>query len=562
MRIVLCLAFAATAAAAAPVEADRTYAVELHRKLLGREPTAVELTETLQRLREAPYRIAVHNRLLDSVEFRERVPDAQLVYGLFDQLRGRQPLLHEMMIGLHFLEDGVPPSEILGGLLQPRLPVRRPAADLVRLYDGLQLDFGPQRLTGYREGARLLTGLDDDAARLRLLEESAELGGAEFGPPQPTPTSGTIDPEFNVYFGYLHAHTDVSLDAKLQGSPGPFAAFAHARDVAGLDFLGLSDHGEFISTWPWNNEWDLLQEAVDAHNDDGSFVALRGFEYSNPLYGHLNVFNTSEFTSTFSSLTLRRFYKWLAAYPEAASTFNHPGNVDWLNLEFLHLEYAPEVGEQLVGIELLTHNAEYGDYSVGYVAGDNLGYLDEALQAGWRIGGLSSQDNHQGDWGMRDDYRTGLLASSLTQKELVDALRYRRFYSTQDRNLVMSFRGNGREMGASLPGGETTFTVSLDDPDGEAFRTIELFVNGALLQSLEVAGTGSWQFRVGPQSARSYYYVVVTQADGDQAMSAPIWVEGEARRGKRERPGRNGNTSRSPTVGRDDGQAARVPARQ
>jgi hypothetical protein len=37
-----------------------------------------------------------------------------------------------------------------------------------------------------------------------------------------------------------------------------------------------------------------------------------------------------------------------------------------------------------------------------------------------------------------------------------------------------------------------------------------------------------WEFTVTAPEALSYYYVLVTQADGDRAMSAPIWVEGAA----------------------------------
>ena len=43
-----------------------------------------------------------------------------------------------------------------------------------------------------------------------------------------------------------------------------------------------------------------------------------------------------------------------------------------------------------------------------------------------------------------------------------------------------------------------------------------------------MGGAGTWEFSVPVPDALSYYYVLVTQADGDQAMSAPTWVEGMA----------------------------------
>jgi hypothetical protein len=262
------------------------------------------------------------------------------------------------------------------------------------------------------------------------------------------------------------------------------------------------------------------------NNEEGGFVALRGFEYSNPIYGHVNVFGTPVFTSSWTALTLRQFYAWLAQYEDAAATFNHPGEYDFVNLEFRHFLFFPDVRRQLVGMELLTHNAQYSQYSVGYNPLDALGYLDEANNAGWRIGSVSAQDNHAGGWGTIDDYRTAVLARGLTQKDILKALRRRRFYSTQDKNLVMSFRADGREMGAILRPGNKTFTIRLEDGDGEDFTFISLFANGELLEGRAVQGSGVWEFPVPAPEALTYYYVLVTQADADQAMSAPIWVKG------------------------------------
>ncbi|MEE9230168.1 MAG: hypothetical protein V3U86_05635, partial [Acidobacteriota bacterium] len=148
------------------------------------------------------------------------------------------------------------------------------------------------------------------------------------------------------------------------------------------------------------------------------------------------------------------------------------------------------------------------------------------IHSGWRIASVSAQDNHSGGWGTIDDYRTVVLSLSLTQEDILEALRRRRFYSTQDKNLVMSFRAHGREMGSFLKRGSKVFTVTLDDDDGEEFAAIEFYANGTLIENRVADGAGSWDFAVRAPTARSYYYVLVTQNDGDQAMSAPIWVEG------------------------------------
>ncbi|HET6372212.1 MAG TPA: CehA/McbA family metallohydrolase [Candidatus Polarisedimenticolia bacterium] len=520
---------AAPAAPASAALTDRGYALQIHRLLLGRAPSEAELAATVQDLAHAPYRIVVHNHLLDSPEFQGRVADLPFLVGLYHQLRGRSPSIHEMLVGQDSLGHGVPRSEILGALMQPRLPSRVVSPEQARLYGTFRLDFSPKRLSRYAAEALARTRLGAVDLRERLMQEADRLGGAEPGLPDQwtTVSSAAPEPSYNVYYGYIHAHTRVSLDAQLKGSPGPFEAFDYARNVAGLDYLGLSDHGEFISTWPWNNEWDLLQSAVDAYNENGAFVALRGFEYSNPIYGHMNVFGTSDFTSTFAALTLKQFYGWLSGYPGAASTFNHPGNYDFLHLEFMHLQFFPAVRDQVVGIELLTHGDTYGKYSVGYAAGDTLGHLDEANGAGWRIASVSAQDNHQGGWGTIDDYRTGVLAPALTQADILEALRQRRFFSTQDKNLSMSLRADGHEMGSIVGPGAKTLTVTVSDRDGEGFKSLDLYKDGQVEQQRLISGAGTWEFTVAGPRNRSYYYVVATQEDGDQAMTAPIWIQGE-----------------------------------
>lgn len=51
----------------------------------------------------------------------------------------------------------------------------------------------------------------------------------------------TAPAQHRVYFGNLHSHTSYS-----DGSGTPENAYRHARDVAGLDFLAITEH---------NHEW-------------------------------------------------------------------------------------------------------------------------------------------------------------------------------------------------------------------------------------------------------------------------------------------------------------------
>lgn len=96
----------------------------------------------------------------------------------------------------------------------------------------------------------------------------------------PGPTAGG----YFVYMGHIHNHTIIS------GAKGtPEEAYAYARDIAGMDFLCITDHAEEVSS----REWTDLTAAADLYNDDNSFVTFRGFEWSSSsIYGHVSITGT------------------------------------------------------------------------------------------------------------------------------------------------------------------------------------------------------------------------------------------------------------------------------
>ena len=97
----------------------------------------------------------------------------------------------------------------------------------------------------------------------------------------------------NVYFGNLHSHTSYS-----DGSGVPQDAYAHARDVAGLDFLAITEHNHARAPSRIAGDHALYNGSSSASlissakrfNEDGRFVALYGQEFSSIGSGnHANV---------------------------------------------------------------------------------------------------------------------------------------------------------------------------------------------------------------------------------------------------------------------------------
>ena len=507
-------------ALATTVAAHTTDVRYLYEDVLGRVPTAEESRNAHRILADAGAPLPLVFSVLDSPEFALRVPDDDVyIVATYFRVMDREPTLHEFLIARHFVvEEGVR-SLLLAGLVPLVLGPEDLGENIRLVYDDAVLD-----------QARPVAGRLADAARASDLDRRllAEQGGRI---PDAAPTDLMLggrpvnrnDDDYSVYYGYLHAHSNVSFDAWQSGSEGPMEAFRFAREEGGLDWMGLSDHAEYISRFFWNDEWQLMKRAADRYNEDGTFVALRGFEYSNPLTGHINVFNTPGFISAFGAPSQRLFYRWLNKRRDAVATFNHPGEYDLLGNEFLHLALVPRVSQQLMGLERLQSGDDFDDNTRGY--GGEISYLEEAQESGWYIGPFSAQDNHSNGWGITDSNRTGVWATELTRDGILDGLKNRRFFATTDPDLVLSFRVNGSEMGSILPGGALSMVVHATDPT-DSFSSIEIWRDLDLLHEAVVSGTDVVvELDLPAEGAPHRYHAFVIQDDGGRAMSTPVWVE-------------------------------------
>lgn len=352
---------------------------------------------------------------------------------------------------------------------------------------------------------------------------------AVLGSPDVKTAKVSSDPpnlDYDVYYGYVHAHSNLS-----DGEGTPEEAYAQAR-AAGMDFFSLADHGEQLVLWPWENKYRRMREAADAAYEPGQFAALYGFEWGNPILGHITVINAEHTTDALRDFSLFRFFCWLERHPEAVGIFNHPGDVDDFGLEFRHGRLFPYASDQMVGMELWNGGSGFDAFYYGGGWDKESSCIDIMNRQGWRIGALGNGDDHGAGWG-QGEYRTAVLAQELTREAIVDAYRHRRFYSTEDKDLVLDFRCAGYPMGALVSGVSPEFTVEASDTGGDTFREVRLYRNGELLESQSVDGNAfKVTFAVNFEGSIGYYYVIVMQNDdsdnngrNDEAISSPIWLE-------------------------------------
>lgn len=325
---------------------------------------------------------------------------------------------------------------------------------------------------------------------------------------------------YNVYYGSLHNHTGYS-----DGQGTPTQAYQYARDIGQQDFFGLSDHGEMLSSTEWNN----IKSAANNANQEGVYTTFYGFEWSSFWsYGHVSVINTDDYCGYLTVGSFNSLLSWVNAR-NGIAFFNHPG---WDNLaytEFDHFSDTPS--SKFVGIELWNDQNGFSTYyyNDGFYSNDgNKSYYDEALIRGWEIGASGGDDNHSATWGTATPMRMAVLAPANTRSEIMNALIARRFYSTIDKNLGLSFKINGTEMGSSVPAGNYDAVITATDADNEIFTQIQLIKNGTVINNWNIYdATPIYSYNITSVTG-DYYYVKVTQSDGNEAISSPVHITAPA----------------------------------
>ncbi|HVY62290.1 MAG TPA: hypothetical protein VHF22_11590, partial [Planctomycetota bacterium] len=342
---------------------------------------------------------------------------------------------------------------------------------------------------------------------------------------QPDQYRGTFSP----YRGQIHAHTTYS-----DGATGiPQDAYDMARSN-GLDFFAVSDHLEFFPFQPW--KWQATKDQANSRTIDGTFVVLWGYEWgtgiANPLgptlYNHVNVLSDN-MVDVLSSTNLDGFYANVAKLgDDPIVKFNHPDSLG--------------AGPHVAGITVSYDNWDGFRYNAamdrfvrfvrvmpGFSGSIENGYKP-LLENGWHMAPGFGEDNHQPTWG-QSERRMGVFAASLTREGIKEAMRARRTFTSQDRDAWVRVTAEDPAgelwMGSTVVGpGAVKMKISGGDPS-DGLKTLDVVsVGGAVVYTQDLGSVRAFEaeFLADP-GQDAYYYVRLTEDDGDLVFSAPIYID-------------------------------------
>lgn len=342
-------------------------------------------------------------------------------------------------------------------------------------------------------------------------------------------------PRQRIFWGDIHGHTGLSDGL---GTPDEYYSFG--RDEAFLDFCAIADHAQYLS----DADWEAIQEATARHNDPGRYVTLLGYEYScnadlerygdkclyfpgdsGPLLRETDI-NRSAYTDMAALAP-----QWKAHGAMMILHQHAKGTCSYYDPDLVRLieVYSVWGGSESEYCSRPLLPAQDSDYEGHYAA--------DALEKGWVLGLMASSDDHAGRPGATDWLRTqqaypgGLVAvwaSELTREAVWEALWNRRCYGTTGARIYLEFSVDGEPMGSIVQGSAFSGThvievrVMGDSPilAAEVLRGRQTaYVCSGYGPSLHFAYRDT-----PPPGSANYYYVRITQANGEMAWSSPVWI--------------------------------------
>jgi hypothetical protein len=305
----------------------------------------------------------------------------------------------------------------------------------------------------------------------------------------------------------LHNHSFISGDAE----GDPYASLHHIK-TAGIDVACMTEHA--VSGWghgqvdcaKWQDggcrfieginqdDWETMRKIADAAYEPGRFVAFRGFEYSTPTIGHINVWFGEDFIDPLhegalvtpreisqmwrvipptkpvaekfddapDTAQIKPFYEWLVSEPgtglygggsDAVASFNHPGYFG--NFEnFLYHAGASKRIFLMEGFNAITFNGGESHDATDYFWYGRDQKLPQpfnlCFNAGWKVGFAGVSDEHSGTYGQTGKGRGGLYVKHMTREGVRQAIMTRRSFGTREPGLRIDATANGVPMGSDV----------------------------------------------------------------------------------------------------------------
>lgn len=372
-----------------------------------------------------------------------------------------------------------------------------------------------------------------------------------------SPPIKCVDEEHNnLFWGLLHGESE-----RFDSAENIESCLRYFRDEKALHFFSTSSFDSEKETPP--DIWKNIVQQVGEFNEEDRFVALLGSQWvgEKKEEGVRQFIHTKEVRSMIrkkdtKTNSLKKIYKVF----QSKDLLSIPSFTMGENTSYCFEDYHPEF-ERVAEIynawgasECLSKHGNprpIGGKGSKSISESGEGSLQNALNQNCRFGFVAGGFDDRGIYedfydSNQSQYSAGLtavLSKDHSRSSIIDALFKRSCYATTGARIIIGFFIAGSTMGSEInsqtkPGLAFNRHLSGYVIGTEEIDRIEIIRNGEVYQSIEPK-SDQYEFaiddlepleKVSFPSAHSnppfsYYYLRVTQKDGQVAWSSPIWVD-------------------------------------
>ena len=352
----------------------------------------------------------------------------------------------------------------------------------------------------------------------------------------------------NFYFGNLHSHSSYSDGNADNTTRIPSDDYAFAKTALCMDFLGISEHNHATAGMHLADWQPGINQAAAATTSN--FVALHGMEWGVISGGgHVIVYGMDSLVGweagNYQVFVQKSVYRGAGGLFDilnrhggnALAYLAHPNSTDFNNV--LGSTFDVDADNAVVGSTVESGPAFSTDttYTNPATSMSYLSYYKNMLAKGYHLGPTIDHDNHNFTFGHTAKSRLVVLASSLTENNLLGAMRQMRFYASEDCGAKITYSVNTQPIGSILTqAGAPVIDVSSVTTSAVSSVAIMFGVPGSGTAATQLtsfaSGTFTYTDNALTNGSQRYYYLDITEANGSRIVTSPIWyTRNDAARG-------------------------------
>ncbi len=350
----------------------------------------------------------------------------------------------------------------------------------------------------------------------------------------------------NFYNGNLHSHSSYSDGNADNTSRIPADDYAFAKTALCMDFLGISEHNHATAGMQIADWQPGIVQATAATTSN--FVALHGMEWgiigttgsAGTHAGHMIVYGMDSLvgweTNNYQIYVPKSTYMGTGGLFEilnrhggnALAYAAHPDNYDYNNI--LNVPYDVQADNAMIGSAVESGPAFSTDttYTNQATSMSYFSFYKNMLAKGYHIGPTIDHDNHNYTFGHTAKSRLVIMAYSLTENNLLDAMRRLRFYASEDCGAKINFNINAQPLGSILRQAGSP-SISVNTITTAAVSSIKLMYGvpgsgtAAVTLTSTTASSLNYTHTALANLATGYYFIDITETNGARIITAPIW---------------------------------------